>query len=94
MHRTRNETFENPEIHLKHSNSEPDLHGNDLEDNDDDDVWCAPEDEDNLEHCVKIDQERIEQLRVLFGHDTIQTILDISQVRQACQSKIHSRSCS
>ncbi|CAF5099345.1 unnamed protein product, partial [Rotaria sp. Silwood1] len=24
-------------------------------DNDDDDVWCNPEDEDNLEHRVKLD---------------------------------------
>lgn len=89
VNKTRNESFDITETNLKHCNSEPDLHTNDLDDNDDDDVWCNPEDEDNLEHCVKIDQERIEQLRQLFGHDTIQKILDHSQVSEVFQSSNH-----
>jgi hypothetical protein len=48
---------------------------------DDDDVWCNQEDEDNLEHYVKIDQERIEQLRKIFSNEILQQILDACQVR-------------
>ncbi len=54
---------------------------NDDNNDDDDDVWCNQEDEDNLEHYVKIDQERIEQLRKIFSNEILQRILDACQVR-------------
>lgn len=53
---------------------------NDDNDNDDDDVWCNPEDEDNLEHCVKIEQERLEQIREILGNETLQMICEAFEV--------------
>jgi len=49
---------------------------------DDDDVWCNPEDEDNLEHRVKIDQERIEQLREILGDEILQKIFETFEVKK------------
>ncbi|CAF4682464.1 unnamed protein product [Rotaria sp. Silwood1] len=43
-------------------------------DNDDDDVWCNPEDEDNLEHRVKLDQEKEKQLREVLGDETLEIV--------------------
>ena len=78
---SRNESFEETINNLKHSASESDLKAND-DNNDDDDVWCNQEDEDNLKHCVELDQERIEQLREILGQETLQTVLDVCQVRK------------
>ncbi len=68
---------------LKHSTSTPFLKSNDYDedDEDDDDVWCNQEDEDNLKCCVKLDQERIEQLRKNFGNETFQIILEALEVK-------------
>ncbi len=66
---------------LKHSTSAPFLKANDYDEDDDDDVWCNQEDEDNLKYCVKLDQERIEQLRKNFGNETFQIILEALEVK-------------
>ncbi|UJR33336.1 hypothetical protein I4U23_020785 [Adineta vaga] len=47
--------------------------------NDDDDVWCNPEDEDNLQHCLQVDQERIHQLQQELDDETFQLILEALQ---------------
>ncbi len=49
---------------------------------DDDDVWCNPEDEDNLEYRVKIDQERIEQLQEILGDEILQKIFETFEVKK------------
>ena len=59
-----------------------------MNDDDDDDVWCNPEDEDNLKHCVQIDQERIEQLREILGQETLQMILDHCHVSEIFYSQL------
>ncbi len=58
------------------------MKSNDDNENDDDDVWCNPEDEDNLEHCVKIDHERIEQIREILGNEILQRILETFEVKK------------
>lgn len=90
INKSRNESFEETGAALKHSSSEPDLHLDDVQDNDDDDVWCNPEDEDNLEHRVKIDQERLEQLREMLGSETLQMLLDVAQVSETFQTEFPS----
>ena len=65
------------ENNLKHSTSESMLSPND----DDDDVWCNPEDEVNLEHRIKYDQERIDELREILGNETLQKILEALEVK-------------
>ncbi|CAF4292885.1 unnamed protein product, partial [Rotaria sp. Silwood2] len=44
------------------------------DDNDDDDIWCNQEDEDNLEHRVKIDEEKEKQLREILGDETLEIV--------------------
>ncbi|CAM4777694.1 unnamed protein product [Rotaria magnacalcarata] len=46
----------------------------DDDDNDDDDIWCNQEDEDNLEHRVKLDREKEAQLREVLGDETIEIV--------------------
>lgn len=73
----------------KHSASEPVITTdksrestiqNDEEHDDDDDVWCNPEDEDNLEHRVKLDQEREKHLREVLGDETIEIVREALKV--------------
>ncbi|CAF0762106.1 unnamed protein product [Adineta ricciae] len=45
-------------------------------DNDDDDVWCNPEDEDNLQHCLQFDQKKIHLLQCDLGEKIFQQVLD------------------
>lgn len=63
----------------QHSTSEPDLKS--IIDDDEEDVWCNPEDEDNLKHCVEIDHERIEQLKILLGNQLFDQLLRLVEVR-------------
>jgi transcription antitermination factor NusA-like protein len=86
MTKLRNESFDDTVNNLKHSVSESDLKVND-DNNDDDDVWCNQEDEDNLEHCVKLDQERIERLREILGNEKLQIIFEVCQVRNSFFTK-------
>ncbi|CAF3443277.1 unnamed protein product [Rotaria socialis] len=58
---------------LRHTTSESDMKSNG--DNDDDDVWCNPEDENNLEYRIKADQERVEQLKEILGDEILRKIL-------------------
>ncbi|CAF0961113.1 unnamed protein product [Adineta steineri] len=68
------------ESKLKQTTNELFLKTDDVDDdNDDDDVWCNQVDEDNLEHCVKLNQERIEQLRQILGYETFHNLLQAFQ---------------
>ena len=50
-------------------------------DNDDDnDVWCNPEDEDNLQHCLEFDQKKIHLLQCDLGEKTFRQVLDALEV--------------
>lgn len=78
------------EHHLQHASSEPVIKTNsskslittnDIYD-DDDDVWCNPEDEDNLEHRVKLDEEKEKQLREVLGEDTLAIIREALKVKK------------
>ena len=62
---------------MKHSKSEPIISAND----DDDDVWCNPEDEDHWKHCVEMNQQRQKQLRDILGNDTIDLLQQALRVR-------------
>lgn len=46
----------------------------DLVDDDDDDVWYNQDDVDNLEHRVKLDEEKEKHLREVFGEETVAII--------------------
>jgi len=71
---------------IKHSASEPVIktdksktlitendHDDD-DDDDDDDIWCNQEDEDNLEHRVKLDEEKEKHLREVLGNETFEIV--------------------
>ncbi|CAF0887007.1 unnamed protein product [Rotaria sordida] len=72
---TSQNCLHNNETKLKHITSEPVIKSND-DDDDDDDVWCNPEDESNLENCVKFDQQRIEQIREILGNEVLKRVLE------------------
>jgi hypothetical protein len=72
---------------IKHSASEPVIktdksktlitendHDDDDDDDDDDDIWCNQEDEDNLEHRVKLDEEKEKHLREVLGDETFEIV--------------------
>ena len=74
---------------LKHSASKPviktnpksSITTNDIVD-DDDDVWCNQEDEDNLEHRVKLDEEKEKRLREVLGEETLAIIREALKVKK------------
>ena len=51
-------------------------------DQDDDDVWCNPEDEVTWKHMVEMNQQKEEELRNILGDDLL------SRVRQTLQVKV------
>lgn len=75
---------------LKHSASEPviktnpksSITTNDILDDDDDDDWCNQEDVDNLEHRVKLDEEKEKRLREVLGEETLAIIRDALKVKK------------
>ena len=80
-----NENFESNENKVKCTASESVIKSNENENddyNDDDDVWCHPDDESNLENRVKCDNEKIEQLRTIFSNETFQMIFESFQVKK------------
>jgi hypothetical protein len=75
------------ENEIKHSASEPVIKTDktnpliiENDDNDDDDIWCNQEDEDNLEHRVKIDEEKEKYLREILGDETLEIMLEALKV--------------
>ena len=48
---------------------------------DDDDVWCNPEDEANWKHLVEIDEQKEKQLREILGDDLINLIRQTIEVK-------------
>lgn len=88
---------------IKHSASEPVIKDpkakvsssveNDTTDvyDDDDDVWCNPEDEDNLEYRVKLDEEKEKHLREILGDETLEIVRQALNVSSRDFSKnVHS----
>ena len=78
------------EHQIKHAASEPviktdrsksSIIENDDE-NDDDEVWCNQEDEDNLVHRVKLDEEREKNLREILGDETLEIVREALKVNQ------------
>ena len=74
------------EHHIKHSESVPVMHMdkskpslNDTE-NDDDEIWCNPEDENNLEYRVKLDEEKENYLREVLGNETLEIVREALKV--------------
>lgn len=71
---------------IKHSASEPVIKGDKNkslpreEEEDDDDMWCNPEDEDNLEHRVKLDEQKEKQLREILGDETLEIVREALKV--------------
>ncbi len=53
-----------------------------IDDNDDDDVWCNSEDEDNLEHRVQLDEQREKYLREVLGDETLAIVRDALKVNK------------
>ena len=80
----------NEEHHLKHALSEPVIQTKPSKSSitttddydDDDDVWCNPEDEDNLEHRIKLDEESEKRLREVLGEETLAIIRDALKVKK------------
>jgi hypothetical protein len=58
------------------------------DDDDDNDVWCNQQDEDNLEHRVKFDHEREEELRKMLGDETLQIIREALKVKETFRFSI------
>lgn len=91
---------ETAESKIKHSASEPVIKDpkakvsssveNDTTDvyDDDDDVWCNPEDEDNLEHRVKLDEEKEKHLREILGDETLEIVRQALNVSSRDFSKM------
>jgi hypothetical protein len=52
------------------------------EENDDDDVWCNQQDEDNLIHRVKLDEEREKRLREVLGDETLEIVREALKVNE------------
>lgn len=52
---------------------------------DDDDVWCNQEDEDNLEHRVKLDEEKEKHLREILGAETFKIVQEALKVMNSLQ---------
>lgn len=59
-------------------------------DDDDDDVWCNPEDEANWKHRVEIDEQKEKELRDILGDELINLIRQTIQVeREAIEFDLH-----
>jgi hypothetical protein len=74
---------------LKHCTSEPVIKtdkskslSTEIDDNDDDDIWCNSEDEDNLEHRVQLDEQREKYLREVLGDETFAIVRDALKVNK------------
>jgi hypothetical protein len=75
------------ENEIKHSASEPVIKTDkskiliaENDDDDDDDMWCNQEDEDNLEHRVKLDEEKEKHLREFLGNETFEIVCEALKV--------------
>lgn len=76
------------ENEIKHSASEPVIKtdkskiliAENDDDNDADDMWCNQGDEDNLEHRVKLDEEKEKHLREILGDETLEIVREALKV--------------
>ncbi len=81
-----NEHENDNEHNLKHSASEPVIKTDKSKtstaeiNDDDDDVWCNQEDEDNLEHRVKLDEQKEKHLREVLGDETLEIVREALKV--------------
>ena len=83
---------EEDEHKFKHSASEPVIKmsqskaaaassiTSDMDESDDDEMWCNPEDEANLKYRVKLDQAKEKQLREILGDETLEIVREALKV--------------